>query len=91
MPRVIPIIVALLLSGDAAAQNTVSFPTDDRGVVYADAYGEGDRGIVLAHGGRFNKESWRRRLERLRRPDFECWRSTFVATVSREVQASPTQ
>ena len=49
MPRVIPIIVALLLSGDAAAQKTVSFPTDDRGIVYADAYGEGDTGIVLAH------------------------------------------
>jgi esterase/lipase len=49
---------ALLLSGDAAAQKTVSFPTEDGGVVYADVYGEGDRGVVLAHGGRFNKESW---------------------------------
>jgi pimeloyl-ACP methyl ester carboxylesterase len=36
----------------------VSFPTQDEGVVYADLYGEGDRGVVLAHGGRFNKESW---------------------------------
>jgi esterase/lipase len=26
--------------------------------VYADMYGTGDRGLVLAHGGRFNKESW---------------------------------
>jgi hypothetical protein len=25
---------------------------------YADQYGKGDRGVVLAHGGRFNKESW---------------------------------
>ena len=65
MPRVIPIIVALFLSGDAAAQKTVSFPTDDRGVVYADAYGEGDTGIVLAHGGRFNKESWEKEARTL--------------------------
>jgi pimeloyl-ACP methyl ester carboxylesterase len=27
-------------------------------VIYADVYGEGDKGVVLAHGGQFNKESW---------------------------------
>jgi len=27
-------------------------------MVYADVYGKGERGVVLAHGGRFNKESW---------------------------------
>jgi pimeloyl-ACP methyl ester carboxylesterase len=54
----IAVIVALLLAGGAAAQRTVSFPTEDGGSVYADVYGEGDSGIVLAHGGRFNKESW---------------------------------
>jgi len=42
----------------AAAQKTVSFPTEDGGVVFADIYGAGERGVVLAHGGRFNKESW---------------------------------
>ena len=36
----------------------MSFPTDDGGVVYADLYGRGERGVVLAHGGRFTKESW---------------------------------
>ena len=36
----------------------VSFPTRDGGVVHADAYGQGDRAVVLAHGGRFTKESW---------------------------------
>jgi Zn-dependent protease with chaperone function/dienelactone hydrolase len=36
----------------------VSFPTSDGGFVHADMYGEGDAGVVLAHGGRFNKESW---------------------------------
>jgi CubicO group peptidase (beta-lactamase class C family)/dienelactone hydrolase len=36
----------------------VSFPTADGGLVYAHLYGAGERGVVLAHGGRFNKESW---------------------------------
>lgn len=36
----------------------VSFPTDDGGRVYADLSGSGSRGVVLAHGGRFTKESW---------------------------------
>jgi pimeloyl-ACP methyl ester carboxylesterase len=56
--RLIPLIVVYLIAGDAAAQKTVSFTTEDGGLVYADVYGEGDRGVVLAHGGRFNKESW---------------------------------
>ena len=37
----------------------VSFPAQDGGVVYADLYGQGERGVVLAHGGRFTKESWK--------------------------------
>jgi pimeloyl-ACP methyl ester carboxylesterase len=34
-------------------------------VVYADLYGKGDRGVVLAHGGRFNKESWKKQAPEL--------------------------
>ncbi len=44
--------------GEVYAQELVSFPTQDGGVVYADLYGGSGRGVVLAHGGRFNKESW---------------------------------
>jgi pimeloyl-ACP methyl ester carboxylesterase len=57
--------VALLFAKGAAAQKSVSFPTEDGGVVYADVYGESDRGIVLAHGGRFNKESWEKQAQTL--------------------------
>lgn len=46
-------------SGSAGAQSVVSFPTRDGGVVYADEYGRGGHAVVLAHGGRFTKESWR--------------------------------
>lgn len=53
-------MAALALAGLAAAQERISFPTQDGGLIYADLYGEGGRGVVLAHGGRFSKESWER-------------------------------
>lgn len=52
------LIVSLLLATVAAAQKTVSFSTEDGGIVFAHVYGEGRRAVVLAHGGPFNKESW---------------------------------
>ena len=66
----IPVIIALLLSGEALAQKIVSFPSEDGGVVYADVYGEGDRAVVLAHGGRFNKESWEKQARTLAAAEF---------------------
>ena len=60
MRALIAFILALPLASVAAAQKPVSFPTEDGGVVYADVYGEAGRGLVLAHGGRFNKESWQK-------------------------------
>ncbi len=57
MRKLIAIFV-ILLSQAATAQSTVSFPTEDGGTIYADVYGKGESGVVLAHGGRFNKESW---------------------------------
>lgn len=53
------IIIGLALLGPTAAQDRVSFPTADGGIIYADVYGRGRWGVVLAHGGRFTKESWR--------------------------------
>lgn len=47
-----------LQSTSPPASSLVSFPTDDGGTVYAEEYGKGDRAVLLAHGGRFNKESW---------------------------------
>ena len=51
-------------------QKHVSFPTEDGAVIYADLYGKGDRGIVLAHGGRFNKESWEPQAQYLAKAGF---------------------
>ena len=41
------------------------FPTQDGGLIYGDLYGVGERGVVLAHGGRFNKESWEKQAQAL--------------------------
>ncbi|MEA2257594.1 MAG: hypothetical protein QOJ51_419 [Acidobacteriaceae bacterium] len=54
--------LALVLSTLASAQ-TISFPTEDGGRVCADLYGQGTHAVVLAHGGRFNKESWREQAQ----------------------------
>jgi pimeloyl-ACP methyl ester carboxylesterase len=58
-------LAAAALASLAAAQQHVSFPTRDGGLVYADVYGKGDRGVVLAHGARFNKESWAKQASAL--------------------------
>jgi pimeloyl-ACP methyl ester carboxylesterase len=52
-------LLALAVATLAPAQQSISFPSEDGGRVCADLYGEGVRAIVLAHGGRFSKESWR--------------------------------
>jgi pimeloyl-ACP methyl ester carboxylesterase len=59
------LLLALVFAAFAAGQQTISFPTADGGRVCADLYGRGPRGIVLAHGGRFNKESWRQQARTL--------------------------
>jgi len=64
------ILVFLLLTGLASAQTHVSFPTHDGGLIYADLYGQGDRCVVLAHGGRFDKESWEKQARVLAQAGF---------------------
>jgi lysophospholipase L1-like esterase/dienelactone hydrolase len=54
------LFVLIFVSGalTAISQETVNFPAQDGGLIYAQHYGSGERGLVLVHGGRFNKESW---------------------------------
>jgi alpha-beta hydrolase superfamily lysophospholipase len=51
-------VVAAVLCAVAHAQDLVMIQTSDGGAVAAHVYGSGTRGVVLAHGGRFTKESW---------------------------------
>jgi pimeloyl-ACP methyl ester carboxylesterase len=68
--RIAAALTSFLFLGSAAAQTHVSFPTQDGGFVYADIYGEAARGVVLAHGGRFNKESWEKQARTLEQAGF---------------------
>lgn len=59
------LVATLALARVVSSQDLVSLPTEDGGRVYANVYGTGDRGVVLAHGGRFAKESWAKQAKTL--------------------------
>ena len=62
------VLILFCLVGQTAAATsplTISIPAADGGVVTADVYGSGTRGVVLAHGGRFDRKSWKDLAERL--------------------------
>jgi pimeloyl-ACP methyl ester carboxylesterase len=58
----LPLLAILGCSPNHLTSNTPSTPvvlhTQDGATLQANLYGQGPRGVVLAHGGRFNKESW---------------------------------
>jgi pimeloyl-ACP methyl ester carboxylesterase len=74
---VLVVLAALLLPRIAVAQEHVSVPTGDGGLTHANLYGQGDRGVVLAHGGRFNKESWKPQAETLEKAGFRVLALAF--------------
>src|SRR5208282_5771283 len=57
------LLFLLLSTALISAQEAVTYQTPDGYRLHADLYGKGDRGLVLAHGGRFTKESWRKQAE----------------------------
>jgi pimeloyl-ACP methyl ester carboxylesterase len=71
MPALRGVFLAIVMAGALVAQQSVSFATEDGGEIFANLYGSGVHdgrgvhGVVLAHGGRFNKESWRVQAEAL--------------------------
>jgi predicted alpha/beta-hydrolase family hydrolase len=52
-------------------------------VVYANIYGTGERGLVLAHGGRFNKESWEKQARTFASAGFRVLAFDFRAAMER--------
>ena len=57
--RTLPLLLLGSLMPCAFAQTLVRFPlTTGVGTVSADLYGTATRAVILAHGGRFHKESW---------------------------------
>ena len=61
MVRMLFMLVAL--AGLSPAQQHLKLTTQDGGVVHANVYGKGKRGIVLAHGGLLTKESWAKQAQ----------------------------
>ena len=54
------VLTCTLLHGIARAQRPVTIAVPNTSAsIHGDLYGNGGRGLVLAHGGRFNKESWK--------------------------------
>jgi predicted alpha/beta hydrolase len=82
------LLATLFLTQIAPAQEKVSFPTQDGGVVYADIYGKGERDVVLAHGGRLNKESWEQQARTLASAGFRVLAFDFRGMVSRAAQVT---
>jgi pimeloyl-ACP methyl ester carboxylesterase len=67
--RILPLALVLTLA--AQAQRSVSLATDDGAHICADLYGQGSKAVLLAHGGRFTKESWRDQALSLTSSGFE--------------------
>lgn len=67
------LIVAVLAAAATAQKETptlVTLSTEDGGTIYGDLYGNGKHGVVLVHGGRFNKESWAKQAPELVKAGF---------------------
>jgi dienelactone hydrolase len=62
-PALFVLLFIPLSVGPVPAQEAVTYAAPDGYRLHADLYGKGDRGVVLAHGGRFTKESWRKQAE----------------------------
>jgi pimeloyl-ACP methyl ester carboxylesterase len=73
-------LTRLALTTPTIAQ-PVSIPTPAGGPIDADLYGTGDRGVVLAHGGRFDKSSWKPQALTLADAGFRVLAIDFRAVV----------
>lgn len=85
----IVLVGVLAYSSALHAQQLVSVPAPDGGIVQADAYGTGDRGVVLAHGGRFDKSSWEKQARALAEDGFRVLAIDFRAAVQSRAGQEP--
>jgi hypothetical protein len=65
------LLATLLLTHFVAAEEHVSFPTEDGGVVYADIYGKANVGLCSRTGAASTRKAGKSRLEHSRRRGFE--------------------
>lgn len=74
--------LSLVRVAPASSQDTVAVPAADGGLVTADEYGSGPRGVVLAHGGRFDRKSWQDQALVLAREGYRVLAIDFRAGVA---------
>ncbi len=93
-----PLLLLLLVSAsepplvqlDAAPEaRTISIPATD-GAITADVYGAGERAVVLAHGGRFDRTSWKEQARVFAAAGFRVVAIDFRAAIaSRQGKETP--
>jgi pimeloyl-ACP methyl ester carboxylesterase len=60
------LMIVMAAYGQAAtAQEPISLRAEDGWTIAADAYGTGNRGVVLVHGGQFTKRDWAKQAHAL--------------------------
>lgn len=75
-------ILVLVCAGcGPQAPRPVSIPVPDGGTIHADEYGAGERAVVLAHGGRFDRSSWRAQARVLEKAGWRVVAIDFRASV----------
>jgi pimeloyl-ACP methyl ester carboxylesterase len=76
-------ICVACFSSHTYGQRSVTFPLlRHPGEIQADLYGSGTRGVILAHGGRFNKESWKKQAQAFANAGFLVLALRFRGDVS---------
>jgi dienelactone hydrolase len=69
--RIAVVVWVVVAASTTWAQRTVTFPlVDGAAQVQGDLYGSGTRGLILAHGGRFDEKSWKPQAEEFARKGF---------------------
>lgn len=82
MRRVAAFFVTFLISVTPLhAQRSFSISAPEGEAIAADLYGSGSRAVVLAHGGRFDKESWAEQARALASAGFRVLALDFRAAV----------
>ena len=83
-PQAVALIVAVMSMASASgvhSQTAVTIRAADGGLIAADTYGVGDRAVILAHGGRFDRTSWKYQAEELAAAGFRVVAIDFRAAV----------
>lgn len=75
------VLAAPLQERATVPPRTVTIPAPDGGPMTADVYGTGPRGVLLLHGGRFDRTSWRPQATALAASGFRVVAIDFRAAV----------